>query len=287
MQRTFILGEEWIYYKLYCGTRTADTILVDVIKPLTDTLLANNLIDKWFFIRYSDPNPHLRIRFHCSEITNLGNIIQEVKKAVYPYINSGLIWKVQTDTYQREIERYGTNTIAVAEHIFYIDSMDCVAALSWIYEDDLLFMYALKSIDILLHVFNYDLKNKIAFVKPNLQAFKKEFHSNKQLNKQLNKKHQALKQQVETFMTLQSHDEYEPLLILMDKKKKELIEVSNTILKTKMDDTSLSSFLSSIIHMLINRIFRDQQRLHELVCYDSLFRIYQVQLAKPNPIHEF
>ena len=46
MKRTFILGDEWLYYKLYCGKRTADTVFVDCIKPLTEKLLNDNLIDQ-------------------------------------------------------------------------------------------------------------------------------------------------------------------------------------------------------------------------------------------------
>ena len=38
MKRKFILGEEWLYYKIYCGKRTADVILTQVIKPLAENL---------------------------------------------------------------------------------------------------------------------------------------------------------------------------------------------------------------------------------------------------------
>ena len=58
MKRTFILGEEWLYYKLYTGTKTADLLLADVIGPLCKTFIANGWIDKWFFIRYHDPESH-------------------------------------------------------------------------------------------------------------------------------------------------------------------------------------------------------------------------------------
>ena len=82
LKRTFIIGEEWLYYKIYCGNRTSDTILIDVIKPLTESLLKEKIIDKWFFIRYSDPENHLRVRFHCSNISKLGLIIEKLKEAI-------------------------------------------------------------------------------------------------------------------------------------------------------------------------------------------------------------
>jgi len=46
MKRTFIPGDEWLYYKLYCGKKTADYILIDVIKPITEKLLSEGLINQ-------------------------------------------------------------------------------------------------------------------------------------------------------------------------------------------------------------------------------------------------
>ena len=88
MKRSFILGDEWLYYKLYCGKRTAELILVDCIKSLTESLLADGLVDQWFFIRYADPNPHIRIRFHCSQISKLGIIIDRIHKAIATYVEN-------------------------------------------------------------------------------------------------------------------------------------------------------------------------------------------------------
>ena len=72
MQKNFILGDEWLYYKIYTGAKTADNILIDVIKPIAQTLFDEQVIDKWFFIRYSDPDFHIRVRFHCVDISKIG-----------------------------------------------------------------------------------------------------------------------------------------------------------------------------------------------------------------------
>ncbi len=280
MQRTFVLGDKWIYYKWYCGKKTADTILVDIVKPLTEKLLHENLIDQWFFIRYDDPKSHLRIRFRCKQVSNIGMIINEVKKAIDYFVANDLIWKVQTDTYQRELERYGKQTIVDAEQFFFIDSTTCINALNMIEDDELLFLFALKSIDTLLESFNYDTKNKIEFVKPNLIAFKKEFNSDKQLSKQLNKKYASLKEKTIAFMTENSDEDFIPLFNLLENKKKKLNQLSTIILNKKKLEISINQLLSSYVHMMINRLFRDQQRLHELVSYDFLSRYYNFLLAK-------
>ena len=53
MQRSFIVGSKWLYYKIYSGPKASDTILTDVISPLAQHFEAENWIEKWFFIRYA------------------------------------------------------------------------------------------------------------------------------------------------------------------------------------------------------------------------------------------
>jgi len=53
-------------------------------------------------------------------------------------------------------------------------------------------------------------------------------------------------------------------------------QVQETILSIKNKiEISLHSFLSSHIHMMINRQYTSNQRLYELIIYDHLFRFYK------------
>ena len=75
IQRSFTVGDNWLYYKIYTGSRTSDMILLDIIKPLTESLLNDDVIDKWFFIRYNDPDAHIRLRFLLSENSSLAQVV--------------------------------------------------------------------------------------------------------------------------------------------------------------------------------------------------------------------
>ena len=283
MKRSFILGDEWLYYKLYCGKRTADHILVDVIKPLTESLVADGFVDQWFFIRYTDPKPHIRIRFHCNQISKLGIIIDTIHKSIATYVENDLIWKVQTDTYNREVERYGKHTMIGSEDLFFYDSITSINAISLVEDEELLFLFILKSIDALLSVFEYDLNAKVRFSKVNLTFFRKEFKADKNLSKQLNIKYQKLRPKVEWFMALKESSDYDALLKLITTKNRKIETIKTPILdlyKNNKLEVSLVHLLSSYIHMMVNRQFRDKQRLFELVCYDCLFRYYNSQFAK-------
>ncbi len=54
-RRRFPPGSEWLYAKLYCGTATADRVLVEAIAPLVATGRVAGELDQWFFLRYGDP----------------------------------------------------------------------------------------------------------------------------------------------------------------------------------------------------------------------------------------
>ena len=59
MERIFIPGSQWLFFKLYTGTQSADVLLAEQIGPLMKRLRDCGAIDDFFFIRYTDPLFHL------------------------------------------------------------------------------------------------------------------------------------------------------------------------------------------------------------------------------------
>lgn len=118
--RKNIPGGQWLYLKMYCGLKTADTILVNSIQEMTTEFPNDGSIEKFFFIRYTDPCHHLRIRFYNS--TGLDGLLSRINKAIKPYIENKIISKVSVDTYELELERYGVLNIENSESIFFSDS---------------------------------------------------------------------------------------------------------------------------------------------------------------------
>ena len=86
IKRNFIIGDSWVYYKIYSGAKTSDSILAEIIKPLTEALLKEKIIDKWFFIRYSDPKHHIRLRFHYEDPHNISIIINRLQLYIEQYV---------------------------------------------------------------------------------------------------------------------------------------------------------------------------------------------------------
>ena len=283
IQRTFIPGSEWIYYKIYSGTTTATMLLTELILPFTQELLKTNKIELWFFIRYADPDSHLRVRFLCKNVSYLGEIISAFQQNIQSYVDQGLVWKLQIDTYQRELERYGANTIEASEKLFFYDSLLIVKALDLIEDKELVLFSVLKVIDLLLTEFKLDTTEKLNLVQINGTAFKKEFNADKNLRKQLDKKYRNYRSDIEIFLALRQHDEYQLLLNLINQHRTHIKSIANYIFDQRHHNNlkvSIENLLSSYIHMHINRFFDTRQRLYEMLCYDFLIRYYKNLIGK-------
>ncbi len=287
-KRTFIPGNEWLYYKIYTGVKTADMILTEIIKPVTEHLLADKLINQWFFIRYADPHSHLRLRFHISDPGKLGDIIHYFNHFIKPLIDQNIIWKIQTDTYQREIERYGLSTIHLAEELFYHDSTlitNTLDLIEGVEGEKIRWLFSLRMMDELLDGFNYSLEEKMKLLNHLAMGFGKEFGINSGLIKQLSNKYRNEKKEISTVLNrnLDKDNEMLPLFELLNTKselsQKAIAGILNAKTKNELN-IPLDNLLGSLIHMMLNRLFRSKQRLHEMVLYGFLFRYYKSEIAK-------
>lgn len=279
-KRTYIIGDEWLYYKLYCGQRMADIILTETIKPLVQKFTKQKLIKKWFFIRYNDPDFHLRIRFQIINIEDIGLIILEINKAIKRYIKEDIIYKVQTDTYVRELERYGINTIEISEDLFYEESEMLLKVLDHVKDEDTFFLFILKVIDQQLDYFKLSLEEKLNFVTINAGAYEEEFQVNNMFYKKLNKKYRDLNKEMHLFFDSSSKrkDNFKFLNQILNNKNEQSRILAKKILNFAKRGTlqvSLNSLVSSYIHMFINRSFRTKQRFYELVIYCFLKNYYK------------
>ena len=49
--------------KLYTGETAADAVLRELVGPIVGEALETGAMERWFFVRYADPDRHLRLRF--------------------------------------------------------------------------------------------------------------------------------------------------------------------------------------------------------------------------------
>ena len=152
------MAAEWAYFKWYCGETTAERVLVRV-NDLTEALLQDRLVSQWFFIRYVDPWPHIRIRFRLSDAAAWPALTDRVQAFVSPWLADETIWKTAIDTYEPERERYGDLTIEPSEALFHRDSELIQAGLGIVREggdENLRWQLALVAVARLLQDFGLD-----------------------------------------------------------------------------------------------------------------------------------
>jgi thiopeptide-type bacteriocin biosynthesis protein len=267
VQREFALGSEWLYYKLYCGQLVADRVLLDVVRPLAAELQALGLVDRWFFIRYADPDNHLRVRWHLPDPARLGEVVHQVAKYLAPVSSPTSIWKIQTDTYYRELERYGRLSIVATEALFCYQSqalLDYMAVAETTGTQSDPWLWGLTACDELLTAFGYPLGRKLTLLDRLREAFAREFGLDKTLKQQLAAKYRDQRAAVQQALI----PTVVPQVLLA------VVQPLSQLASAGQLEVSLDDLLSSYLHMLLNRVLPAEARLHELVLYDFLQRHY-------------
>ncbi|WP_143883103.1 thiopeptide-type bacteriocin biosynthesis protein [Chryseobacterium binzhouense] len=268
-KRKFFPGSEWLYFKVYTGIKTADLVLEELM-PLIDSLEERNQISKWFFIRYNDPKPHLRIRFNLAEKEFFQSVVQEINNGLESFLESGEISDISVNTYTRELERYGYNTIENAESFFFINSK---ITLEWLeYDDEEKLLVSIFYIECLLNLLKLSITEKSEWIKRFNDAFKAEFNADKNLNSQLDKKYRTFKLKYIEFLHSPEFSSERNQIVSNLFNIESDIQVILSKNKTNSLDVNLPSFFQSIFHMNINRLFVSDQRLFEMVVYDFLNR---------------
>ncbi|MER6171623.1 lantibiotic dehydratase [Streptosporangium sp. NPDC001681] len=123
--RRRLVGDEWVYLKLYSALNQHDDVIVGPLRELVAGLRADGLIDRWFYIRYCDPGPHLRVRVRVRG-TDPADIAQVTTRCIAwarECVRAGLAADLALVGYDREIERYGGPlAIGTLEEVFTANS---------------------------------------------------------------------------------------------------------------------------------------------------------------------
>ncbi|WP_333769661.1 lantibiotic dehydratase [Streptomyces sp. IBSBF 2435] len=117
---------EFLYVQLHGNPSRQDDILTRYLPALLDELTP----PRCWFVRYSDPDHHLRLRLSCIP-GSLGTTFEHVGAWAEVLRRHGLIAHVSAETYYPEIARYGgPAAMDAAEAYFAADSIAVLAQLA-------------------------------------------------------------------------------------------------------------------------------------------------------------
>jgi thiopeptide-type bacteriocin biosynthesis protein len=289
----FAPGSQWFYVKIYTGHKTADRILKNNLLPLIKTFSAEQKIEKWFFIRYADPDAHLRIRFYHSSCPDFWkDVMDALYKHLADYLTDGTISKIQIDTYKRELNRYGAASIEQAESVFYNDSEAVAEFLTYVNGDAgerYRWLFALKGVDKLMDDFGFSVPEKIEIIDKYKDAYFKEFNVDKAFEIQLNDRYRNVSGLIYKFLSGTYFGEdvniMDSILTLRSQHNIAPIQsINQQVADGALQPQFKKEVISSYIHMFLNRVFLANQRKHELIVAHYLHKYYKSALARnPSP----
>jgi lantibiotic biosynthesis protein len=288
--RSFPPGSEWIYAKLYAGTSSADRVLRGIVGPIVRDALDSGAADRWFFIRYGDPDWHLRVRLHGEPARLLDEVLPALRGAVAPLLADGQVWKVQLDTYEREVERYGgADGVELAERIFQADSAAALEILEMLEEgdegSDERWRLTLSGIDLLLQDFGFDSKAMRSLLEEARQEFAKELRTDAGVRRELGDRFRKECKAIELLLDASRAEEgplAPGLAVLRGRSSRlaPLIADMKGLERAGRLSRPLMAIAPSFVHMHVNRMLCSMNRNSELVLYDFLARIYEARAAR-------
>ncbi|HUR64905.1 MAG TPA: lantibiotic dehydratase [Chitinophagaceae bacterium] len=289
VQRIFPVGSEWLYAKIYCGTSTAEKILSHELRSLTERLYAERIIDKFFFLRYYDDGPHIRIRFHNAVKKDFWKeIIPLLQKELQPYTDDRTVHNIQFETYRREIERYGEDTMELSEDLFWQQSkaiMEFISMLDGDEGEQYRWQAGLKAIDLLLDAFRYTLEQKCKLVRRLNKNYSEEFRIGHAERKKISDQFSDHKPRVNLLMSdgwQQDENLAEGIQLLIPGTDifHATIEGILNAPSVVANPMQLDLLMQSYLHMFINRLFVSNHRKTELVIYEYLLKYYESKRAR-------
>jgi len=286
--RRFPPGSEWLYLKLYGGTAGAD-LVVDHVGREVEAAVSAGLAERWFFLRYNDPDPHLRVRVQGDPGSLHSAVRPQLEARAAELVERGELWRVQLDTYEREVERYGGDAgIALAERVFAADSRAALAVVSALPGDagaDLRWRAALAGVDLLFDDLGCTLDEKRAIARAARDGYRREFGVGRAFQAQVGKRFRVERTQLERLI---GPDSEAPAGLRTATKALKARSAHLAGIGEALRDLAGGGSLTatpadiamSYAHMHVNRVLRAAQRAQELVLYEYLDRLYTATAAR-------
>lgn len=260
--------DDCIYLKIYTGKVFSDVLICEIVGIL-GFLQSNKLIDHFFYIKYYDPDFHLRFRIFVSRNNHM-EIKSHLNALLKKYLDEK-IHKISYDTYERELERYHGDKTPVFEKIFFYDSLISASIIEKNIEEantDILWMYPIQHIFFYFSLFNLNTESQLQFVSGVKNNLAREFNMSPLKTAFINAKYKKFSDEIERII-----NETDGILSPIHTRFRNNFQ--NDLLA--IADENIFGNLANIIHMHIIRVVRSDNRLHEYLIYCFIEKILKKQ----------
>lgn len=240
-------GSDWLYLELYLRPEVTDQYLDNEVRQLIRS--QQHLISIWFFIRYSSPEPHIRLRLKLKNAESLAVVLERVREIMNIRDHYGHLQKLEIKGYEREILRYGHRLMGQVENFFYLDSTWAMRQIRL--PEERRYHEIISFVQCLCGMVYGDLREQTAFYREMAGQYATEFSLTNADFKLINRAFHHVQPSKQGNKRLQN------------------------AFRKLMEDCSperRGTLLGDLIHLHVNRRFSGAQRLHEAVLYQFLYK---------------
>lgn len=294
--RRFAPGSSWLYAKLYGGVAAADEVVRRVGALCRDAVAAGDA-ERWHFVRYADPRPHLRVR-----IGGAARLLHEVvqpalARSAEDAMDAGLLWRVQLDTYEREVERYGGGIgVELTEELFWHDAETAIEILGELRGEvglDARWRIALLGIDRLFDDLGLAVGQRRSICEGAYAMLASEFAADQGTARRLAARFRREREAITGLLLQGSQGETagitgDPMTSAVAALGRRSQRSAGVIAELHAREQRgqltrrVVDMAWSWAHMHVNRVLRSSHRAHELVLNDFLRRAYDSRIARES-----
>ena len=276
---SFPPGSGWLYIAASGGHAAVERFLLHDLKPVLDEV--NDRGERWFFVRYGDPDWHLRLRIEGCPDWLMGEIWPKIQVCIAPMREAGLIRRLCIDTYMPEIDRYGgVMGLNVAESIFAADSRATVALLraqKWPPEERALL--AVTTCDRLLTSLGLDARQQASIARALRDRFFEELAGSTNTGRKMGR---LFRDRVAKLEAMRLGHLPGTVAAILDRRDAEISpygeELSSLYRQGKLERHP-DQLALSFCHLHCNRILDIPSRPIEMVIYNFLSRLHEKRNA--------
>ncbi len=278
--------EDWIYLKIYGGEHYVANLLVTTIFPIIALAINDKIISNWFFIRYADPDHHIRLRVKGAHKSVYSFIQVLIQDHLSPRFRAHELAGIKTDQYLPEVHRYGgLRNMHFAEEMFRLDSVFCIHALRLLQSDagaELEWSVLIHSVIIILFtLFSGSRDELLSLAEQQRSMFKQELNVTGAVFDHIGKQYRERRQRMERMLQIPFDGFHPKLRSAVD----ELIDSIRALVAAHSVSTAdLTRMLPSLVHMHCNRLMTFPSRYQEYVLWDYLSRGLRSVIAQGDLI---
>ena len=278
--------ETWKYLKIYTGEASADKLLANHLAPLANWLKKEGHIKKWFYIRYQDPDSHIRVRFELAAAYQTDVLNQILYKPLKLLYKQGLIQNIVEDSYFPEVGRYGgTEILPICEDLFYLNSVLVSEVVKLTFadpnKDEIRWKICLRFAWQLTMEVCESLEHAEQFFKAVAASYDNEFNSdgNAMIKKKLSLNYREAMKDVANALHVDNElvDSSLTCQAVFAEYSKKLSQLKQLC---KTNDQDVMALLQSLIHMDCNRVFVIGPRANEWIIYNYLAKYIRTVIAR-------